>query len=77
MALMHFDYGSWEAQPGVEDTEGEEEKERSEYSSRIALIMRSPLTSIIYFLDILMEGRIKKIMRKHQDMKNVKNNIAK
>ena len=73
---MHLDYGSCEAQPEVEDTEGEE---KTEYSSRVALFIPSlsPLTFLIYFLDILMEGRIKKIMRKHTDLKNVRNNIVK
>ena len=71
---MHLDYGSCEAQPEMEDTEGEE---KTEYSSRFALFILSPLTSLIYFLDILMEGRIKKIMRKQTDLKNVRNNIVK
>ena len=74
MALMQLDYGSCEAQSEVEDTE---EKERTEYSSRVALFILSPLTFLISFLDILMEGRIKKIMRKHTDLNNVRNNIVK
>ena len=73
MAWMYLDYGSCEAQSEVEDTDGNEEKDRSEYSSTVALliVILSPLICLIYFLDILMEGRIKKIMRNHQDFKNL------
>ena len=56
-----------------EDIEDDQE-ENTEYPWTVTKFILSPLNFLIYFLDILMEGRIKKIIAKHSNLKYTRNN---